>query len=167
MTKTSAAYKRHLREIESGIYSHGMVRGLCKAGATLDRIQSRLSVGPTATKMTFNEFDKLVSLLGVRKPLAEKARQDMAVKLLLNLQFTPKGAQRKNAPLKPFQRAALMALQDIRIVGLVEVARGWNGALWYPVFQVTGINGDMFNYYHVSWQSGGKGPEILAQGESW
>jgi hypothetical protein len=161
--KISPAYKRHVAAIKTGTYTHGMVIGLCRTANAIFRRLQGYPVGATASAMTESEFNYILARLVIVEPLAEVSRQQSAQNTLLDLQVTPKGTKRKNAPFLPFQYVALVDLQDIRIVGLTELFDG----RWLPVYKVTGKNGDTFHYYHQSWQSGGNGPTVLAQGEIW
>jgi hypothetical protein len=161
--KTSLAYQRHVAAIKTGTYTHGMIIGLCRTANAIFRRLQGYSVGATASAMTEDEFYDILDRLATAKPLAEVSRQQSAQNTLLDLQLTPKGTKRKNAPFLPFQYVALVDLQDMRIVGLTELFDG----RWLPVYKVTSKNGDTFHYYHQSWQSGGNGPTVLSQGEIW
>jgi hypothetical protein len=148
MNKT---YKKHMAAISNGIVDRENIIGIRKGINACVRRAAGWSIGCTAPKWTFEEWDNLEAAIAQHRPrvVGELHTSGLAI---LN---SPRYAKRLQ-----WQQSFIARIDHFR---LCEFARiGAKGQNCVPVYEACdAADNVMFRFQVVPWQSGGDGPEIV------
>lgn len=161
MQKFSKKYLKSAAEINSGEISESFIRGFRKALHAAQRTAQGYSTSCTAPKIAFEELDKLLTLIREKQPRVTVAQGEKGAAWLRNLYKTPKGRERLNNPFSAHDVKVLENYSHFTLVDFEELNQSRGLAFWVPVYRMIAITGESFDYYAVSWQSGGNGPVIV------
>ena len=142
--------KRHLKAIKSDAVDRSNVIGLRKIYNTIAREDSGYSVSSTAPKVTAEEFELLATALGEHEPRVVGALHDSGLKLLQS--------RRYRSRFTDWQREVIANLKEFRLTAFEEI----DSYHHVPVYRAIAPNRRTFLFRNVPWQSGGRGPEIIA-----
>ncbi len=139
----------HLAAIQAGNVTKTNIIGIRKALNAMDRRSRGYSTGPTCPQLTFEECDEILGALYRHKPKVTGELHDSGIKVLRNRRYAKR--------LAPY--AEIIASDDLafKLIDFEDVARGY----YVPIYEAASAKGS-FAFRNVAWQSGGDGPEIVA-----
>lgn len=139
-------FHRHLAAIESGRVTKTNIIGIRKALNNMLRIEHRLS--PNRCNVTVDQAIALHDALIRHRPIVIGEMVDSGIKVLTNRRYAKRWTEQ--------ERAIVDDIDSFRLVGYEMFERECAS---YPIYSVSGCNGDSFRFINIPWQSGGNGPE--------
>lgn len=145
MDKTA---KKHFDAIQRDSVTKTNIIGIRKLLNATSRKTQGYSISCTAPKASFADADEILAAIHKTKPIVSGELHASGLRLLRNKRYK-----------RRLQKVAAIVADILcfRLVGFEEI----DGSKWYPVYEAIAKNGARFSFYHIPWQSGGEGPEIL------
>lgn len=144
----SKTFERHIKAIHDNAVTATNVIGLRKifnAQSRRDR-GYRDNVNP---KIEPQEVEVLAQALWRFTPTVRGKLHTTGLDRLLDPRYARRWSER--------ERAIIADLDHFRLVGFHQ----WDGRSYTPIYRAYSRRGDSFAYIHPSWQSGGRGPEVV------
>jgi len=157
-------YNAYLAEVKSGEISESFIRGFRKALHAVNRRELGHSTSVTSPVITFEQVDNILTEVAMKRPRVSKAQGEKGITWLRDIFKTPRGVIRKRSPFIQHDMHILDNYSHFQLVGFEELNAGRGLPFWVPEYRCISTDGAYFDYYAVSWQSGGSGPVITNRG---